>query len=1120
MQKKFFSALLACLLVAASLRAADLPPEVVLFDFETPQQALESADRIQCVKEHVTQGTFAGKVVLDKPFAPNIFISANANQGSKWPLYDQYALDVFVEGGPVTVTGFINDKDSQGWWKRYNYDLRLEPGKRKVSFTFGGLKRQSGENTLDIKTISFIAMTFSSEDAAKPATIYLDNGRLEKGTGAFEKKVLYSFEGADQGKYELEDYPEEFKGKSKMVLMPDHATDGAKALQLESHAPAGNIRFFDFDHDWSKYDVLQIDVFSPNGEPLPVNGWVRADDPKAGWFDRFNYERVLRPGMNILRLPVGGMSKGEGGKMLNTANIVGFNLAVPNATIVIDNVRLIRGTEEIPVPGMKKFDFGPANSAVMPGFTQISKSTAYSKGAGFGWQPGGSFGRDFDISEMLGRHRPADDLCRDFCQPVRATFSVDAPNGKYGVWLMLGPPGNGWGGMFTHRTVTANGNVVVDEKYDLESFKKHEYEFQDVEDLPGDDLWEKYINTLFKPTVFDVEVKDGQLNLDFDSHGEWWSAMVDGMVLWPKEQDTNAQRWLENLKQQRKEEYQSLHVEKAPAVQGAYTPTAEETARGYVRFIHTVDKDIQVNAVPAPNEVKTASLKVRAAPGQYEDKCIGVYALKDCGKISISVSDLKGPNGATVPASAVNTQVVRYKDSNFTAVYTSIPKYLDTVPAEGVEAKPGVTRSFWLLFHVPVDAAAGEYKGTATLSFAGGAAAGKKDTVDVSLTVLPIKLAEVDFPMGMFMMAPTIEYAKFDPSGEVRWAAIKEMLVDAKAHGITSVDPMIGMQLKKISNGKAEVNFAEMDRFMELAKAAGFTHELLGYALDLGFGLKMPADYAGTAKNFGVARYEDVVKAYFDAVREHSKEKGWLPICFCTADEYVVHPGGNPELLGAHHKILNENAPGFHFVPVDSMYFTEHPDKAASYEKGLADIDTWGAGIHSPKEAEIQKKNGHRLWLYNTGMNRFTFGTYMFFARKKYDVSGFFQWVYPGTGTYGNFYFASHNEGHYGVTYPSTHGLRSTPTWERIRMGCNDHQYLETAWSLIQSANKAGKGQAEAKELQAQIEHTFGLLKFGKANVDAADGQGKADNPMSPEGMEAFRDTLANGIVKLTNALK
>jgi hypothetical protein len=180
----------------------------------------------------------------------------------------------------------------------------------------------------------------------------------------------------------------------------------------------------------------------------------------------------------------------------------------------------------------------------------------------------------------------------------------------------------------------------------------------------------------------------------------------------------------------------------------------------------------------------------------------------------------------------------------------------------------------------------------------------------------------------------------------------------------------------------------------------------------------------------------------------------------------------------------------------------------------LADVDTWGAGLHGPREAELLRAAGRRLWLYNTGLNRFTFGSYLFFARQNYGVKGFFQWVYNGGGTYSDFYLASHNESHYGVTYPSTRGLRSTPTWERILAGCNDHRYLETARRAIEQ----GKGRPEAAALQKTIEGLFTQLHFGKPDADAIAGDGKAENPMSPEAMDSFRRSLAEGILKVQGA--
>jgi hypothetical protein len=268
------------------------------------------------------------------------------------------------------------------------------------------------------------------------------------------------------------------------------------------------------------------------------------------------------------------------------------------------------------------------------------------------------------------------------------------------------------------------------------------------------------------------------------------------------------------------------------------------------------------------------------------------------------------------------------------------------------------------------------------------------------------------------------------------------------------------------------------------------------------------------AQQFGLKAYGELVKAYFDAYKEHAAAKGYLPICFASDDEYLVH-GAGPKALQAYHKVLKDNAPGVRFVAFDSIYPDEKPDLLPAYAEMLKQIDTWGAGLHTPKLSELVKASGTRLWLYNTGLDRFTFGTYMFFAARRYDVKGFVQWVYPLQGTLTKYDMASHRESYYGVVYPSDHGLRTTPTWERMRAGCDDHRYVQTAWELSEPAAGDAPAKAAAKaDLRQTIDKTLAKLRFGGTKVDPASGEGKADNPMSPAQMETFRKALAEGIEK------
>ena len=66
---------------------------------------------------------------------------------------------------------------------------------------------------------------------------------------------------------------------------------------------------------------------------------------------------------------------------------------------------------------------------------------------------------------------------------------------------------------------------------DFEAFKAKYFRFWNVEDLPGDDTFDKYQKAYFREKRFDVDVSDGQLNLEFQ--GENWACCVSAVVIFP-----------------------------------------------------------------------------------------------------------------------------------------------------------------------------------------------------------------------------------------------------------------------------------------------------------------------------------------------------------------------------------------------------------------------------------------------------------------------------------------------------------------------------------------------------------------------------------------------------------
>ncbi|MFH1708892.1 MAG: hypothetical protein ABIF71_13390 [Planctomycetota bacterium] len=88
---------------------------------------------------------------------------------------------------------------------------------------------------------------------------------------------------------------------------------------------------------------------------------------------------------------------------------------------------------------------------------------------------------------------------------------------------------------------------------------------------------------------------------------------------------------------------------------------------------------------------------------------------EDLGAARVTVSDLAGPGGVTIPAAACDVRVVRHLSARgFSAINYQIEpqqlRHFDTV-----DLPANITREFLVWVRVPTDAIGGEYRGTITL---------------------------------------------------------------------------------------------------------------------------------------------------------------------------------------------------------------------------------------------------------------------------------------------------------------------------------------------------------------------------------------------------------------------
>ena len=175
--------------------------------------------------------------------------------------------------------------------------------------------------------------------------------------------------------------------------------------------------------------------------------------------------------------------------------------------------------------GLLAFDFGTGTSPVMEGFTQITPATQYSRGRGYGL-------KDARVWRAFDALQP-EPLYQDFICIEAGGLAVDVPNGRYRVFVNIDSPSGFWGEYQTYRqrSILAEGRPVVRETMDFDALqgqvlpvleRRRPARRQHVRQVP---------EGLLPRKAFDVDVTDGQLNLEFQ--GENWACSVSAVVIFP-----------------------------------------------------------------------------------------------------------------------------------------------------------------------------------------------------------------------------------------------------------------------------------------------------------------------------------------------------------------------------------------------------------------------------------------------------------------------------------------------------------------------------------------------------------------------------------------------------------
>ena len=890
------------------------------------------------------------------------------------------------------------------------------------------------------------------------------------------------------------------------AAVKEHATHGECAFKVESDGKGYmGIRITDPAalREFRDYVLFKVDVFNPQDQPVGCG--ARIDDAGSrDYGSRYNDDNlVVPPGKSTIEINLTGLRKSNARNFsqrhpvdLATIRLVNVWIAPAGKplTLFFDNVRL-EGSGLPKVEGLKAFDFGPPGAPIYPGFDGCTEQHLYDDARGYGW-----------IAPDYATIAYTPDALTGDCASGRA-FRIKLPNGTYEVnlcWDMFGL----WHTLptFQWRKLLINGKEAISETLSGPEFlARYYYRHEDDEDLPGEDLWEKYIASYQKVHRFTVEVADGLLRIEpqaDDRHGRG----ICFLVAYPEARRDDGRKFMDTLAARRKARFNAEMVVSIPkrapgAGDGSGDepkPTEADKARGFIPFVAHTEDDVAVAARP-PRDAP-ATLAIEAAQGERQAAQVGLYPMADVRNAAVVASALTGPDGATIPASAIQVRKVRnfLKRAGGTRMGVLLPYILQDF--QSLDLHPGVTRGIWLTVTVPESAVPGKYAGSLKI-----AAGDKPATIPIELTVHPFKLDKVaDITMSVTGSTAGSFNSRHPDLNDRWWEVAERVMKDQAEHGMNAITGGPGAVLKGVKDGKADIDYIAMDRWMALAIKHGLTMPGDSYqGLDVA---GVPTDHtrdavarceAAAREKFGVS-YEELLRIVYGDIERHAREKGWPKRVYYFLDEPRPEYR-NVESCAELIRIRTRACPDTLF----SGYYSTGQGRDVYFETMPVSI------AHVNKlSLELVAKGRKQLWDYSGSRVRHDIGRWAFAAARA-GMKGFLRngYMYVCSDPYFDY---SDDEASWSVVYPSKSGVSDTVGWERTAQGVNDYRYLLTCERLIRKAREAGRATREADAAEASM----------KATLKPVAIEDKDSARLSPSQVDEFRHTLAGHIAALGKAME
>ncbi|MFO7898409.1 MAG: hypothetical protein R6V58_05050, partial [Planctomycetota bacterium] len=418
----------------------------------------------------------------------------------------------------------------------------------------------------------------------------------------------------------------------------------------------------------------------------------------------------------------------------------------------------------------------------------------------------------------------------------------------------------------------------------------------------------------------------------------------------------------------------------------------------------------------------------------------------------------------------------------------------------------GFTRQLWITVDVPRDAEPGAYRGRVTLT-----AGDRAQAVPLALTVYPFTLPSSSRAAFAFYYAGPLEaryIARFDDPPITFEEALDRQLADMRRHGLNALQiPQPRAVQVDRATSRYKLGFDRLEVYVRLMKKHDFRLDYVSQMSTMGMANRL---LRMKVKEFS-PRFNTVLKNSIGATDRWLKQRGVKTI-FWPVDEpreQALNPWNRNFRDTMRYLKLYGEVPGVR-TTITPMGDTNH---GVDYTPMVAEMDViqthpWPA---SRKMIERARRPGKpELWLYNAGVDRLSYGFYVW----KAQALGRWQWHYQWGDTSYNPFLGYH----WAVAWPAPDGVVSSVGYEQVAMGIVDYKYVELLEGRIAKAKKAGAAVGAATRLLARIRRS--IPEWPAKGMGDGTDVGEAYTGGINARLGRWRHRVAVEIVSLQEALK